>query len=138
LAATISSAIAIWTYLNNSKRSRFEWLSQLFKQFYGAQNFKEIRLEIEYGRDSELKRKIDGGNEKLEGQFVDYLNFFEFIGTLQRNKLLNIKEVDMLFRHPLSHLRDSDYVNWYIKKRYRNLKHLLVEFKKNIDKEEQK
>lgn len=56
------------------------------------------------------------GNELLEDKLVDYLNFFEFIASLWKLKQLSLQEVLLLFDYWLGLIRNSNYLDGYLKK----------------------
>jgi hypothetical protein len=55
-----------------------------------------------------------GGDETIAEDFVDYLNFFEFIASLWRLNQISIKEVAMVFEYYVLRLRDHDFIMHYI------------------------
>lgn len=100
-------------YRSQTKTKRAEWLKALFEKFYKTERFKEVRKWIESG-DIENKIKID---DKIvtdeEEKLTDYLNFFEFIATLEAGGQLKFKDVSNLFNYYLKKISKSDIcVGW--------------------------
>ena len=117
--AGISFIVAFFTYRTNNKIKRGEWLKSLFEKFYEAKIFSKVRAEIEYGRiETYLNIFADGTvlNEEHEEQLVDYLNFFEFVATLQKNGHLKFTEVNQLFGYYLKAIKCNNFLKEYLTK----------------------
>lgn len=111
--ATLGVIISWRTFLANQKVRRGEWLKSLFEKFYENESFKEVRKWIESG---EVDKKINLDEISVtqnEEKLADYLNFFEFIATLQSDGQLKSTDVSNLFDHYLKKIRKSKVcVNW--------------------------
>ena len=132
--ATIGIIISAYTYKKNIKIKRGEWLKNLFEKFYSETYFGEIRRNIEYNTlpdflavdtakmPTDEKEKF----EKREESFVNYLNFFEFISMLIRQKHINFSESDDMFGYYLKKMNSSQSVkNYIIKYGFENLENIL-------------
>ncbi len=104
--------IAWRTFQQNTHLKRAEWLRSLFEKFYESDHYKEIRWKIDNGSIQQDLEK----NPALEEKLVDYLNFFEFIASLWTLKQLSKREVCMLFEYYLKIIKNSDYLNGYLKR----------------------
>ncbi len=122
ILSSIGIIIAWVTFRQNSKLKRAEWLKSLFEKFYESSQYKEIRWKID---NESIQADVDGHAE-LEEKLVDYLNFFEFIGSLWKMKQLSISEVRMLFDYYLNIIKNSVFLRSYIAKYgFENLSRLL-------------
>lgn len=122
------------TYRNNNRIKRGEWLKSLFEKFFENGTFSEVRQVIEYERISsflELDAKKMATNQKNEELLVNYLNFFEFVSVLVKNKHVTGDEVIDLFEYYLAAIRKNDFIVQYISQfGFKNLYKLLNEFDK--------
>ncbi len=111
-----------------------KWLNGLYEKFYEKATFKQIRLAIDYKTEEYINLKqILNTNEDLElqGNLVDYLNFFEFIATLKEKRQLKITDINMVFGYYINDLKDSDFIIQFIKKSgFQNLEKLIIEISK--------
>lgn len=105
IAALVAASGIVWaalTYYRDSKHKRAVWLGELFEQFYVRQDYKRVRRLMDEGR---LQAEMQTGNKDyqtaLEESIVDYLNFFEFIGSLHEMNQLSRTEIDMMFDYYL-------------------------------------
>lgn len=118
-------------YFNSLKVKRGEWIKSLFEKFYEQEKFKEVRKEIEYNRIKAfllLDSKGMACNETNEELLVDYLNFFELLATLIKNKYIKKNEVVDLFSYYLNLLKQDAFVMRYIEQfGFKNLNILLNE-----------
>jgi hypothetical protein len=118
-AVAIGVIIAALNYRNQTKTKRAEWLRTLFEKFYENENYKEIRKWIE---SDEICTKInltDVTISEADEKFTDYLNFFEFIATLESEGQLKEKDVRNLFDYYLRKLKTSAIcIDWIERKDY--------------------
>src|SRR5215213_10150888 len=109
LFAIIGGTIAIATYRRNARVRRAEWLSSLHSKFFETPTYKRIRqvLEARDERFVALRQAVADNqtNDDVE-LFVDYLNFFEFVGSLRELGQLSTDEIDRLFDYYLKQLTD--------------------------------
>lgn len=104
---------------------RAEWLNALFEKYYENEKYKKIRKILDY-RDITrkeynslrliIKKLLDGQTDQKEAEitfredFVDYLNFFELIGSNVELKQLELKEVKLMFEYYLNMIKEIDFV----------------------------
>ncbi|MEP6467663.1 MAG: hypothetical protein ABJB05_15240 [Parafilimonas sp.] len=119
ITVAIGVIIAALNYRNQTKTKRAEWLRTLFEKFYENENYKEIRRWIESGEICTKINLTDNALSEADEKFTDYLNFFEFIATLESEGQLKEKDVLNLFDYYLRKLKTSDVCfNWIERKDY--------------------
>lgn len=107
LVAAAGILVAALNYRSQTKTKRAEWLKALFEKFYENERFKEVRRWIESG---EIETKVKVGLTGVtteEEKLTDYLNFFEFISTLEAEGQLKMSDVTNLFDYYLRKLSAS-------------------------------
>jgi hypothetical protein len=113
-AALIGGLVAVWTYYQARRQRHAEWLADLYTRFYEQPQYKRIRGILDYRSQpalDDLRRAIDTEIESdLSEQFVDYLNFFEFLGALRALGQLTDGEISSLFKYYLHNLAEHDFV----------------------------
>ena len=126
----IGVMIGVITFRKNQRIKRAEWLTKLYEKFYEENNHKEVRKWIDFNLlDKELMNDAD---HKKEEKLADYLNFFEFIGTLERMGQLKVEEIQLLFAYYLNLLKHDAKCMQYIKaNKFKNLGNLLNKIKEN-------
>jgi hypothetical protein len=118
LLTSAGICLSVFTYLKNNKVKRGEWLKSLYEKFFEAGSYKKIRREIEYERLGiflGLNDKEIATNEENEEQLVDFLNFFDFISSLQIKGHIKKDEVKDLFGYYLQKLKENKFIAFYIK-----------------------
>lgn len=98
--AAIGIVIAALNYRKQTQTKRAEWLKDLFEKFYEGTEYKEVRKWFESG-DIEKKIKPHPDVTQDDEKLTDYLNFFEFIATLESEGQLKQKDVSNLFDYYL-------------------------------------
>ena len=125
--AGATAAISSWAvYRRNSRIERARWMSSLYSKFYEQKDLKKIReiLDREAPASVEVRRLVD----QEDPDFTDYLNFFEFMGYLNKSGQLSGADVEALFDYYLRSLQSHEIVRKYINdnsKGYGYLKDLL-------------
>ena len=118
-------------YFNSLKVKRGEWIKSLFEKFYEEDRFKKIRKEIEYETIRSflaIDSKEVASNKENEELLVDYLNFFELLATLIKNKHIRKNEVFDLFSYYLNLLKKDIFIRRYVEQfSFKNLNALLNE-----------
>jgi hypothetical protein len=107
-----SALFAASTYYRNGRLERAKWLNTLHENFFIENKFSEIRRLLDYKEPadqySSLKVSFPDRNDKnnidLEEKLVDYLNFFEFIATLNNQGQLSLSEINSTFGYYISKL----------------------------------
>ena len=116
--------IAGVSYSNDRKIKRAEWLKSLFEKFYENDFYKDVRKWIDF---EELSKElsIDDDHTKEE-KLGDFLNFFEFIATLESENQIRLIEIMKLFSYYLILIKKSEICKEYIiRYKFRNLQKLL-------------
>lgn len=117
LFAIIAGTIAIATYRRSARVRRAEWLSSLHSKFFETSTYKKIRQVLEArGEDYVALRKALTDNQTNDDVelFVDYLNFFEFVGSLRELGQLSSDEIDRLFDYYLRQLSDEPVLRQFV------------------------
>lgn len=115
----LGGAWAVWTFWRTTTIRRAEWLSSVHAKFFESENYKKIRRILDYQTEPEFSRlrqaALDGTYDELVEELVDYLNFFEFVASLERLGQLKQREISVLFQYYLSLLCKHDFVRDYIR-----------------------
>jgi hypothetical protein len=118
LVSVAGGIIAVITYRRDSNRRRAEWLMSFYEKFYEEPQYKRIRYILDYQPHEyeELKRAVESGqaDERVE-QMVDYLNFFEFVGSLLRLGQISLRDVRMLFEYYLRNIQSHGWLRQFVK-----------------------
>lgn len=135
--ALVTAGVGVWTFHRNVKIKRAEWLHVLYQKFYENERLKPVRSDLIYFPDKfEVmnlpNEEIAKYPEKL--QFAeaadDFLNFFEFIGSLHKVGQVKTEEVVMLFKYFLDKIGDNKHLSVYLEgEGYENLVTLLTVIK---------
>jgi hypothetical protein len=114
----IGGGWAAWTFWRTAKIRRAEWLSNLHAKFFESTNYKTIRRILDYQLEPEFSRlrgAIQTNNyDELVEALVDYLNFFEFVASLERLGQLKTKEISILFQYYLELICKHEFLREYI------------------------
>ncbi|MBI5915388.1 MAG: hypothetical protein HY842_08425 [Bacteroidetes bacterium] len=131
--ALVTVGVGVWTFRRNAKVKRAEWLYILYQKFYENENLKSVKSDLVYhpGKFYVMNlpnEEISKNPEKM--QFVekvdDFLNFFEFIGSLHSIKQIKTEEVEMLFKYYLDKIKSNKHLsNYLVGDGYENLDKLL-------------
>lgn len=98
-------ALAAWLTLRKNVRvRRAEWLFDLYKQFYDETSpLAGIRRILDSPERDDFLKGIEK-DSAAEERLVNYLNFFEFLGSLRRLRQLKRKEVRFMFEYYVQNL----------------------------------
>jgi hypothetical protein len=113
LVGIIAPVVAVATYQRNTKTKRAEWLLALHAKFFESAHYKKMRHIIDYepAAFTTLRDCVaQGGSDELVEEFVDYLNFFEFIASLWKMGQLETDEVAMMFEYYLNNLGAHPFI----------------------------
>jgi hypothetical protein len=144
LTIAISAVVAAKRYRYQVNLERMKWLQQLYDSFYNSERYKGIRQLIDFDDlDTliQLLKKSDASPRELHSpernqvdQFTDYLNFFEWIGYLQKEGQITFEQVDTMFHYYLVRLmkvdRDQELRKYIKKNDYQELHRLLNQYSK--------
>ena len=116
----IGGALAIIAFWRTTKIRRAEWLSNLHAKFFEGTSYKRIRRILDSSdKDTELsqlRRELAADqNSELAEEFVNFLNFFEFVASLQKFGQIRVSEIEMLFEYYLRLLCRHEFVRGYIR-----------------------
>ncbi len=115
----LGGAWAVWTFWRTTTIRRAEWLSSVHAKFFESLNYKTIRRVLDYETEPEFSRLrqavVDDAYDELVEALVDYLNFFEFVASLERLGQIKSKEVSILFQYYLTLLCKHDFVRGFIR-----------------------
>jgi hypothetical protein len=115
----VGGIVAVITYRRDSNRRRAEWLMSFYEKFYEEPRYKKTRYLLDYKPQEydELKRVVESGeaDERAE-QIVDYLNFFEFLGSLWRLGQISYNDICMLFQYYLDNIIEQDWLLRFVRK----------------------
>ena len=128
LLSGIGIFIAGLSYASNKKIKRAEWLKSLFEKFYENDFYKDARKWVDFDKDYKLLQNAFDKDENHENEekFADFLNFFGFIATLEKQKQIKLEEIKRIFGYYLNLIKSNPTCQDYIiKYEYINLQHLL-------------
>jgi hypothetical protein len=119
--------IAAFSYANQVRIRRSEWLKSLYEKFFETPTYKEVRVWLDYGYLHEKLHEADKRKrEENEEKFTDFLNFFEFIGILYTERNLTFNHVYEVFDYYLKKIKvDEDCQDWIKRYSFEKLKALL-------------
>ena len=124
IGGVVAAFWALLVYRSNARVRRAEWLASLYEKFYEKNDsLKDIRekLDCDEGHSPDIKVL-----EKEGSGFSDYLNFFEFVGVLEKSGQLTGDEIEDLFGYYLDCLERCTPVRRYLgEKSYEQLDRLL-------------
>lgn len=112
---SVSAFFAAFSYFRNGRLERAKWLSHLHEKFFAENKYGEIRMLLDYKEPIKnydaLKVSFSDSsnfsNADLQEKLIGYLNFFEFIATLEKEKQLDFKHINMTFGYYLSSLKEE-------------------------------
>lgn len=110
----IAAGLALFVFRKNSMLERAKWLERLYQRFYEDDKLKAVRDLID-SKDLKDIKKVAAMVDNETSEFTDYLNFFEFVAILEKNKQLELEEVTDLFDYYLKQLIENKSVFNYVK-----------------------
>lgn len=117
-AALAAGGFVLLTYRQSQRQRRAEWLDGLYTRFYEQPQYKRIRRVLDYRIEPDLgnlRTAIESGADSdAAEELVDYLNFFEFLGSLQAMGQLSQNETSMMFEYYICRLNDEPFVVSYV------------------------
>jgi len=126
VGALYAAKMAISDYREKTQVEKARWLSDLFKQLFVDQTFKQIRQKIDFDDLEDIRGlivkelvvqhlpnqgKFEPEDKKLLDAFTDYLNFFEFVGLLKKLGRLTDADIESLFDYYIRRLAEIDSDN---------------------------
>lgn len=119
--------LSLRQYYSNSQEERSRWLFELYNRLYGDPELSEMRIRIDVG---DTQFVFEEKDHKLMGQLDDFLNFFEFLAYLRKQKRLNRQEMLSMFDYPLRKIAGDSRIRTYVNNDsygYEGLRELLTE-----------
>lgn len=118
---------SLWTYRRNSARERTRWLFELYQRFYEQAALRDMRVRIDWGDTAFVQEEKDAS---LLGDLDNFLNFFEFLAYLRKQRELQLREIQAMFAYPLSTISKDKAILAYLRKYgYEELDALLKELR---------
>lgn len=133
LIAPILTAVSIFfgymTYRRSVLLKKSEWISGLSEKFYERSDYKHIRRILDWQEQNkeEYKNLVHAASKVVNGDqsitkkeqeaiesLVDYLNFFELIGSLVELGQLKLSEVDKMFNYYICNIKSHAWLMNYI------------------------
>lgn len=127
LLTLIPACVAVYVYRRNSALDRAKWMLNLYEKFYEQPRLKDVReiLDSESG-----DKEVDSLVMKCPADFTDYLNFFEFVAYLEKQKQLTREEIKALFDYYIKCLkRHTRVINFIRENGYEDMQELLDSWK---------
>ncbi len=124
-----AAIVAFITYRRSVRIKRIEWLHSFSEKFYKENTYKEIRAILDYPEVNDEQYKIlRGAAEKVVRhestltrdeinqieKLVDYLNFFEFMGSLVELKEIKTNEVNTMFGYYLRVIKRTPWLHDFL------------------------
>lgn len=127
IGTMVAALTAVFVYLRNSKLERAKWALSLYEKFYERRELKKIRDILDNDTDH---ADVSSLVLKCSADFTDYLNFFEFVAFLEKERHLRRAEVKALFDYYLRCLnRHPRVINFIRENGYEDLDRLLTDWK---------
>ena len=118
VAAGGAAGFALYTYHRSQRQRRAEWLDSLYVRFYEQPPYKRMRRLLDYGTQPDLTQLCTAVESGIETdaceELVNYLNFFEFLGSLKALGQISDREMDMLFEYYIRQLNDHPFVVTFV------------------------
>lgn len=119
VAALGAAGFALHTYRRSQRQRRAEWLDSLYTRFFEQPQYKRMRRLLDYETEpnlTDLRTAIESGADtEASEELVDYLNFFEFLGSLEELGQISDSEASMLFEYYISRLNDRPFIVAFVK-----------------------
>ncbi|MGH9789570.1 MAG: hypothetical protein ACRD5W_00045 [Candidatus Acidiferrales bacterium] len=127
VVAIFAAGASWWQYRRNSARERTRWLFELYQRLYEHPALKDMRVRIDWGDTAFVQEEKDAS---LFGDLDNFLNFFEFLAYLRKQKELHLREIQAMFAYALSTISKDKAVLAYLRKYgYEELDALLKEMR---------
>ena len=129
LISTIGVVVAVVTYQRNLKVKHAEWLWSLYQKFFENEQLKTVRKYLIYHPERFEKlfdAQLTEEDEVLIEKVDDFLNFFEFIASLNTLNQISKKEINMMFDYYLTAISKNEHLKTYIRTEgFENLNQLI-------------
>lgn len=105
---------AVFTYRKATRSKRAEWPASLYRQFDETDRHTRVRRVLDYRLDpeySELSSAVVAGRHHvLADELYRYLDFFEFLGSLEELGQISTKEIHALFEYDLAGVAQHQFI----------------------------
>ena len=118
IISTLGVIIAVITYRRNLKVKHAEWLWSLYQKFFENEQLKTVRKVLIYHPERFEKlfdTNVTEDDEVLIEKVDDFLNFFEFLASLETLDQISRREIDMMFDYYLTAISKNEHLIKYIK-----------------------
>lgn len=110
IAAVIGGVWALFNYQKSRRTAAAHWLHSLYKDFYFEERFAAVRVQLEFHFTKHIEPLIERMNlapeEEVDDKNVEtlrnldgFLNYFEYIAYLEKEKQLKRKDREALFQY---------------------------------------
>lgn len=110
LGMLIAAFWALWTYHKSVRLARARWMKELYEKFYEQPQQKDVREQLDSGDEKKIFKLVT----EESPLFTDYLNFFEFLGYLEKSKQVSRDDILGLFRYYLQNLKAHPEILDYV------------------------
>ncbi|GAC1658667.1 MAG: hypothetical protein NVS9B15_20510 [Acidobacteriaceae bacterium] len=101
-AAVVGGVFAVREFFRKNALDRAEWKKKLFDSFYGPDSpYRLMRERLDCGSPQEIAHELETEHKEGNQPLTDYLNFLEFVCSLQKQVLLPDDMFDV-FQYPLA------------------------------------
>jgi hypothetical protein len=120
IGAVVGGGFALWQHRRSIRTGETELLFRLFQSFYQTDRYRRVRhtidllTEVTAGHDPEILLLGPLPDRPYEEEFVDYLNFFEFVFGLLKTGRLRRSDVDAAFDWYIRALFEVTFIRQYI------------------------
>ena len=110
VSALVLFAMKVRTDRAALRSEHAKWVTSLYEKFYENHDLKEVRQSVDCGSAESHQKMVT----EESPEFTDFLNFFEYVAYLWRNRQLSDAEVNGLFGYYLDCLARSKGIMGYI------------------------
>jgi hypothetical protein len=114
LVAVVAGPFAVFSYLKATQAKRAEWLASLHEKFFETGRYSRVRHVLDYPSEPQydsLARAIAAeADHELADELYRYLNFFEFLGSLEELGQIQRKEIYALFDYDLRMIEKHPFI----------------------------
>src|ERR1700754_362472 len=119
IAILTTGIFGLFRYLRSERLRQTEQVRELYRMFFESERYSRIRFVIHHPEAPEfakLKTELaaDGMTQKLEGELIGLVNFFEFGSGLTRRGLVARTHVDWMCVNFSDRLVPVDFLRAYI------------------------
>lgn len=113
-AAVIAGFSAAFTYRRATRARRAEWLASLHEKFFETDRYSRVRKALDYRPEPQYTALAGAiaaeADHELADELYRYLNFFEFLGSLEELGQISRKEIYALFEYDLRMINKHPFI----------------------------